>query len=235
MKLMFFILLLLNVALLIFVFSTGKSTDAVIGSNADTAEPSPPSTAAPPEKVARATVHTEQKPAAIEIVDTELEPTVSQLCFRIGPFDQSREADRIKGELGRVGIKSRRRRSEQKNSDNYWVYLPPYSSKAEAIRASRELAAKGIGDNFVISTGANKNAISLGLYTSKSKAEARYAVLVERGYEPVLDVRPQRRIRYWLSVVTKQLAESEALEILRKAVHTTLGGNHKIQFQHKEC
>jgi cell division septation protein DedD len=64
---------------------------------------------------------------------------------------------------------------------NYWVFLPPAPSKAAADKRVDELKAQGIKDAFVVDSGPQRLAISLGAFRSEDAARAWLATLQGQG------------------------------------------------------
>ncbi len=52
----------------------------------------------------------------------------------------------------------------------YWVYVPPLSSRMMAVRKLKQLQSRNI-DSFVITQGDLVNGISLGLFSKKSSSD----------------------------------------------------------------
>ncbi len=66
---------------------------------------------------------------------------------------------------------------------------------------TRELAAKGIDDFFIINSEPMENAISLGVYKTRAGAERRVAEVRARGFSPTIQPRTQPATHYWLDLV----------------------------------
>ncbi len=60
---------------------------------------------------------------------------------------------------------------EEYTRKRYWVYLDSYRNRASAESARKRLATAGIKDSFTVKRGDNKNAISLGLFSSRDSAQ----------------------------------------------------------------
>ncbi|WP_371324360.1 SPOR domain-containing protein [Dechloromonas sp. ZY10] len=63
----------------------------------------------------------------------------------------------------------------------WWVYIPPLSNKAESERKAGQLRTLGINDYFIVNDGAQRFAISLGIFSAESRAEERLAELKAKG------------------------------------------------------
>ena len=97
---------------------------------------------------------------------------LADVCLEWGPLsdaDRTRALDDL--ESLALGKLLTQRRTETTTS--FWVYLPPTLSRAEAERRLVELRARGLGDVALIDGGAQRNAISLGLFQTEEAANTR--------------------------------------------------------------
>ena len=94
---------------------------------------------------------------------------LANVCLEWGAFtEQERGAVLAALEPLQLGRQMRERRVE--HSSAYWVYLPPFPSKAAAERRIVELRTLGLKDFYVMSDGRDRNAISLGVFKSEEAA-----------------------------------------------------------------
>jgi len=63
----------------------------------------------------------------------------------------------------------------------WWVYIPPFTTKAAADKRVAELKAAGQKDVFVVDGGPQRLAISLGAFRSEDAANALLAELTKQG------------------------------------------------------
>lgn len=63
----------------------------------------------------------------------------------------------------------------------WWVFIPPLPSKVDSERKAGQLRALGVTDYFIVNDGAQRFAISLGIFTSEKRAEERLEDLKARG------------------------------------------------------
>ena len=105
---------------------------------------------------------------------------LADVCLEWGPLS---DADRTRAladlEPLALGKLLTQRRTE--TTISFWVYLPQAPSRAEADRRLAELRAQGLDDVAVIDTGAQRNAISLGLFQTEEAADKRLADARRRG------------------------------------------------------
>lgn len=63
----------------------------------------------------------------------------------------------------------------------WWVYIPPLPGRAEAEKKAGQLRALGITDYFILQDGNQRNAISLGVFSSEKGGQERLADVKSRG------------------------------------------------------
>jgi hypothetical protein len=107
---------------------------------------------------------------------------LADVCLEWGPMQ---DADRTRAltsmdslDLGKL--------LTQKKVDvvtNFWVFLPPASSRSAADKRLGELKAQGIKDVAIIDSGTQRLAISLGMYRTEDAAQGRLAALQAQGID----------------------------------------------------
>jgi hypothetical protein len=92
------------------------------------------------------------------------------------------DADRLAALLANkfAGFKTNRRIVAAEGS-GWWVFVPPLASKAEAEKKAAELRQIGVSDYFIIQDGANRFAISLGVFSSEKGGQERLAEVKDKG------------------------------------------------------
>ncbi|MFZ2971469.1 MAG: hypothetical protein WA049_02420 [Ferribacterium limneticum] len=65
--------------------------------------------------------------------------------------------------------------------NGWWVFIPPLPSKAEAERKSTELRELGVTEFFIVQDELNRNAISLGVFSSEKGGQDKLAELKAKG------------------------------------------------------
>lgn len=101
-------------------------------------------------------------------------------CPAVGPLSEA-DGGRVMAALQAAGYETGARLIEVKSARVFWVYIPPFPDRAQALRKLRELQAKGV-DSFLVAEGADANAISLGSFTAKDSALGVQARLRSAGY-----------------------------------------------------
>jgi hypothetical protein len=65
--------------------------------------------------------------------------------------------------------------------NGWWVFIPPLPSKADAEKKATELRELGVTEFFVVQDAANRNAISLGVFSSEKGGQEKLAELKAQG------------------------------------------------------
>ena len=95
----------------------------------------------------------------------------------------AKEADRLAGLLGdKYAAFKVARQAIPVEGGQWWVFIPPLATKADADKKAGELKHMGVAEYFVIQdAGPNRFAISLGVFSSQGGAEDRLAELKGQG------------------------------------------------------
>ena len=121
-------------------------------------------------------------------------------CAAYGPFPSDDAVQQGETRLKPLGLEVSEHIVPGKSKLGYWVYLPPFGSKHEADLAAGLLKRRGVGDIYVVTDEANRNAISLGVFSQKSGAEDRQKAMKKLGYRALMAERFRDEPRYWLDV-----------------------------------
>ncbi|HEV2109878.1 MAG TPA: SPOR domain-containing protein [Gammaproteobacteria bacterium] len=119
-------------------------------------------------------------------------------CAAYGPFPSDDAVQQGEARLKPLGFQVSEHLVAGKAKQGYWVYLPPFGSKHEADAAAGLLKRRGVADIYVVTDEANRNAISLGVFSQKSYAADRQRQLRKLGYRALLAERFRDEPRYWL-------------------------------------
>lgn len=123
---------------------------------------------------------------------------VKQMCFSAGPFDVEANVHAAAEIINPLVLKTNIRKITTTQEAGYWVYLPALSSRAEALKKGRELAAAFVKDYYVVTSGDNENSISLGLYREPYNADSRIAELSKKGFQVNKEIRIEQWPEFWL-------------------------------------
>ncbi len=113
------------------------------------------------------------------------------LCYQSSPLETLKEAKAIQQSLLKLGIQDSRRETIQTHKANYWVMLKAYKSRGKANEAAEILKSQQVKDFFIVRSGRYENALSLGVFSTRERAEKRYkqiAGLKVRLRKPVIEV-----------------------------------------------
>jgi len=121
------------------------------------------------------------------------------MCVSLGWFDSRSEAEDL---LGRVrvsggesaGIEEVERALEPLN----WVIIPP-QPEAQALHQFRAIQRQGI-DSYLVTQGEYRNAISLGLFSSREAAQRVLEEKKRQNLNAVLVKYPRNQISYALNI-----------------------------------
>lgn len=148
-------------------------------------------------------------PAAAQASGIEV-PRPTDFCIELGWFDDERAA---LGALGQIDIAGRVEElsveeRERELAPLHWVIIPPLPSREEALSLFRRIQREGI-DSYLVTEGEQENAISLGLFESRSAAEGVLAERNEKNLDAVLAFFPRNQISYALVFRAVYVPESK--------------------------
>lgn len=108
-------------------------------------------------------------------------PAAALACIEWGSFTVA-DAPRAEQALEPLGLGARlaQRRSEEHAA--WWVFIPAQANRQGALRKAAELKQLGVEDYFVVQEdGAQRWALSLGVFRTEEAAQARLAALRGQG------------------------------------------------------
>ena len=116
-------------------------------------------------------------------------------CVEYGAFAQE-ESARLAAELAARLPRARISPRSTVETKSYMVYLPPFSTRNEAVQAGNELKRNGITDYFIIDNDSPlKFGISLGILPTEKMAQTQLAALTKKGVSGAeIAARPTTRI-----------------------------------------
>ena len=110
-------------------------------------------------------------------------------CFELAGLVDREQAARLTSDLRARGLAVHAVNGQKMEPLGYWVYLPPADSLEDAQVLARRLSDQGV-DDYVFVVGRQKaNAISLGVYPTRTEAVRRQREITSLGYEPVVEQR----------------------------------------------
>lgn len=144
------------------------------------------------------------------------EKDLAARCYTLGPFKSKDDANAVRDQLISVGLAAKRRMSKDNTRKGLWVLLPPESSRQEAKQNVNLLKEKGIKDYFLVVTGEQANAVSLGVFAQSESAQRRFEEIKELGFSPKIQAVDLPLREYWLDWPVDQTLLPEVLEKIRK-------------------
>jgi hypothetical protein len=141
----------------------------------------PPAGGPSGKKEEKESVATKETVAPKEVVAPKEAPAL-QTCVAWNALS-GKDADRLTALLGdKFGDFKLAKHAVPTEGGNWWVFIPPLSSKADAEKKAGELRHMGVEDYFVVQdVGPNRFAISLGVFSSEAGAGERLADLKAKG------------------------------------------------------
>jgi hypothetical protein len=142
--------------------------------------------------------------------------SVAQSCVEFGDF-QGTDVARVETALLQLGLGSRQTARPVEVPGWFQVYVPPYKTRAEAERAAAELGKRGVRDLLVMGDGPLRFGISLGSFKDPELARAHAASLEKLGIKNVRVAdkpSPVNAMRYQLREL--DAAAAQQLAAIRK-------------------
>lgn len=172
-------------------------------------------------KVESPTVRPEMLPKPFEIDEP--------LCTLVGSFKRLLKAEYFVERLQSLGLSAEVKNLVVDSQPGYWLHLPPEKSRKEALRRLSELQRRGI-DSYVIPSGNLANGISLGMFSSKERADSMMSSVSAQGYKPqIVDV-PREQKEIWAF-----LPQGEAAKLSDERWSELLSSEEYIQKRQNVC
>lgn len=134
-------------------------------------------------------------------------PTVVQTqeplqCWQLRGLTAEGEAQEVVAELKGLGPEIRYGYDSGQRT-SYWVLVPPVDDPPIAAKTAADIRSLGIKDVYVIESGKYRNAVSLGVFSAREDAEARFRAATAGGSQdnkPILKTVELPVRRYWVEV-----------------------------------
>ena len=135
---------------------------------------------------------------AEEPVQVPVAKPKDDLCYTLGPFREMKTLRLVTREIKDYVVDASFRSREEQEQTMFRVLLKPVASRKEAKALTRKLASKNIKDYFIITEGPSENAISLGYFSSKSRAYRHADRVRKLGFDVVAEPVFNTYTIYWL-------------------------------------
>jgi hypothetical protein len=156
--------------------------------SAANSEPPPPALAPAP-------------PVAAEKVSLQI-PSLPQVprCTSIGPFNDIAHAARAAGLLTQRGFKLEQRAEEGETIEGYWVFVGGLTSDEDVNDVVARLEKNGFTDAHVMKNFSTNRRISVGMFSTRERADKRAAAVKAMGLSPEVGERKFPGTIYWVDV-----------------------------------
>ncbi|OOG55665.1 SPOR domain-containing protein [Rhodanobacter sp. C03] len=163
-----------------------------------------------------------QAPIPASSSATATPAAISYSCLALGPFATPQDLRTARQALTTQATRLRSRQEQTSQTSGWWVYLPAAGSRAQALEQARQLGAHNIGDYFVVSSGDQPNAISLGVFKDPANARKRRDEVIAAGFPARMSERGESVPEYWLDLV---VADGSHFD-WRSRIHASGIGSH---------
>jgi hypothetical protein len=160
--------------------------------------------------------------ATAEAPTTEAHST----CTSVGPFSDIARAARAAGLLTQRGFHLQQRAEEGEAIEGYWVFVGDLQSDEEVTQVVGRLEKSGFTDAHVMKNYSTNRRISVGMFSTRERAEKRAAAVKAMGLEPEVGERKFPGTVYWVDVALTSRAQKPPPEYLFADI-----GHPKVEMQ----
>lgn len=146
-----------------------------------------------------------------EIDNSALELSEKEICWKLGPFVEELSGKQLAYRLKAAGISFVEVKEPVLQSPLWWVYLPAFESRDQALQMLRRLQIDKI-DSFLVTSGELKHAISLGFFSKQEAAEEVLRDAQKQGYMAKVVEKPRSQLASWF-VLSPAAASGDWLEL----------------------
>jgi len=148
------------------------------------------------------------KPAPPPLVPVVAEKVALQIpssppvprCTSVGPFNDIAHAARAAGLLTQRGFKLQQRAEEGETIEGYWVFVGGLSSDQDVNEVVAQLEGNGFTDAHVMKDFSTNRRISVGMFSTRERADKRAAAIKAIGLSPEVGERKFPGTVYWVDV-----------------------------------
>lgn len=209
MKIVFLALLLVNLGLLAWHFWIVPPAAAPAAPLASPDVPRlrlwhPPPPASIPAPVAPSPASSAPQPSTATMpMPSTAGPTAAAVdppvCAEYGPFEVRSAATAVANALEQRQFAATIASRATPIIESYWVYFPPFPSRAAAAEMASRLKRRGVKDYYIVPDGAMRNAVSVGVYHDRPHAVRRRQQVLKLGFKPRLGTRGHDEPRFWVT------------------------------------
>ncbi|MDT8452908.1 MAG: hypothetical protein RQ936_09235 [Gammaproteobacteria bacterium] len=147
-------------------------------------------------------------------------------CFTLGPFRELEKLRAVTRGIKKYVVAASFRSHEEREQERFWVYLPPAGSFSEAKELAGRLKKMRVNDYFIVKSGPQINAISLGHFAEKKRAYTHAERMTKLGLKPEVEILFKNYTIYWLDY---EIASVTSIPDSVLAKHITGKINHLIR------
>lgn len=153
----------------------------------------------------------------------------AQLCYNAGPFNDEQDAKNLLARANALSFTGHLNSitTVADKPAEYWVYVTPRVSRAEALRTLRELQQRKL-DSYIITQGELAEGVSLGLFRNKESAYSLQKQVRNYGLPAEVRVINDSVNEYWVEI--KESAQLN--ETLRERIQA---GKVGMRWEMLEC
>lgn len=122
-------------------------------------------------------------------------------CTSVGPFGDLAGAARAAGLLTQRGFQLRQRAEEGETIEGYWVFVGGLQSDEQVAQIVDRLAKSGLTDAHVMKSFSTNRRVSVGMFSTRARAERRAAVVRNMGLAAEIGERKFPGTVYWVDVL----------------------------------
>jgi hypothetical protein len=129
---------------------------------------------------------------------------LAQTCTSVGPFNDIASAARAAGLLTQRGFHLQQRAEEGETIEGYWVFVGGMQSDEDVAQVVGRLEKSGFTDAHVMRNYSTNRRVSLGMFSTRERAEKRAGAVRNMGLQPEIGERRFRGTVYWVDVALKR-------------------------------
>lgn len=141
--------------------------------------------------------------------------SVQSRCYTLGPFKTAKIASDVRTQIAGDGIEAQHRVNKDNTRPGFWVFIPPTDTRKAAQEQVGRLKAQNIKDYFIVVTGEQANAVSLGVFSQADLAQRRFNDLTGLGFNVKLQKVDLPLREYWLDWPKANVLNAKKLEAIR--------------------
>jgi hypothetical protein len=135
----------------------------------------------------------------------------AQSCTSLGPFNDIASAARAAGLLTQRGFHLQQRAEEGETIEGYWVFVGGMESDEDVAQVVGRLEKSGFTDAHVMKNYSTNRRISVGMFSTRERAEKRATAIRNMGLQPEVGERKFPGTVYWVDVALKRGPGSKQL------------------------